>query len=630
MSRNNKRITSLLCVVITIFNLIGLYTTVYGNETDLLAFPTSYRPYIQALLSQHPNWVFEPYNTGVDWDELVAYQADKDRNLIEKTSNPERYFSKAEGDYNPETGTYIGKSGANWVTPKDEVIKHYLDPRNFLNDSDAFMFLKLSFNEEVHTAENVEVLLKKSWMHNKKLEDDSSMTYAEAFVKSGKETSVSAFFLAARVMQENGSGTSALISGTYSGYEGYYNYFNHGAYGTTEYEIIVSGLKSAKQNGWNTRYKALYGGANTLATKYIARNQYTLYFQKFDVVNGISYHQYMQNIQAPMTEGWTMRKAYKNVGLLEESYIFSIPVYENMPESACPLPEENTITPPPVTDATATPDMKLPPSATVSAGTVDKTKGTMTVNISNVVSESGGVMVVARAYSEANGADDIQTYDGVLNNDGTYTVTIDIAKHDNVRGKYGIEIYITDNSYYEEYVGNVSMTISEVSNPVLTIIQYQNTLRLKLSNIDNDTGVDKVSFPVWSDENGQDDLVWYPAVYQNGNWICTVNLTVHKSSKNQISIHAYTIDTEGNRNIATGKTITVRDADPLWGDVNYDGIVNAADALEVLKGACTLKSLTDEEKVAADVNFDSICNATDALLILKSAVGLATLPEISW
>ena len=39
---------------------------------------------------------------------------------------------------------------------------------------------------------------------------------------------------------------------------------------------------------------------------------------------------------------------------------------------------------------------------------------------------------------------------------------------------------------------------------------------------------DKVYFPVWSEENGQDDIVWYPAEKQvDGSWICTVNLADH-------------------------------------------------------------------------------------------------------
>lgn len=622
MNRNNKKITSLLCVVTILLSLLGVYTPVYGNSTNISAFPASYQSYIKSLISAHPNWVFEPYNTGIDWNELVAYQKAKDRSLIEKSSNPEIYFSKEPGNYDAATGTYIGKSGANWVVPNDETIMHYLDPRNFLNDSDVFMFLKLSFNEAVHTANNIEVLLGNSWMHNRKLEDDSSMTYAQAFEKSGKETQVSSFFLAARVIQENGSGTSALISGTYPGYEGYYNYFNHGAYGSTEAEIIVNGLNSAKQNGWNTRYKALYGGANTLATKYIARNQYTLYFQKFDVVNGISYHQYMQNIQAPFYEGRTMRKAYNNVGLLEEAYVFSIPIYNNMPASACPLPDKAV--------PTATPIVSTPPAATVSVGAVDKLSGTMTVNITNVSSGNGEVKLEVRAYSQVNGADDLKVYNPVLSNDGSYTACIDIANHGNTRGKYAIEVYASDNVFSNELVGSVTMTIPEISKPVLTVIQYQNTLKLKLSNIDDAYDVTEVRFPVWSKENGQDDLVWYPAVKQNGYWVCTVNLTVHKSSEKNVAVHAYFTDSKEGQKFATGTSVTVRDTDPLWGDVDSDGSVNAKDALETLKGAVGINKLSDFQKAAADVNFDGQSNAADALLILKSAVGVAKIPIITW
>lgn len=605
---------SLFCIVVMLISIIGIMPT-YANSTNLEAFPESYRPYIQAMLKAHPNWVFEPYNTGIEWSELVSYQAEKDRNLIDKTANPEKYFSKASGNYDASTGTYIGKSGPNWVVPNDETIKHYLDPRNFLNDSDVFMFLKLDYNANVHTSKNVEVLLGSSWMHNRKLEDDSSMTYADAFVKTGKETGVSSFFLAARVMQEQGSGTSALISGTYPGYEGYYNYFNHGAYGSTTSEIIVNGLASAKANGWNTRYKSLAGGAATLSTKYIARKQYTLYFQKFDVVDGISYHQYMQNIQAPLSEGHTMRKAYNNVGLLDAAYVFSVPVYNNMPASACPLPGEEIV--------------KIPPSATLSAGAVDRNAGTMTVNVSNVVTDSGIKRILIKAYSEANGADDIHSYDVSRNSDGSYSAVINIANHNNEYGKYIAEVYIMDNTNYEECVGTVEFNITQLKKPTLTVVQYQNTLKLKLSNIDSAYNISAVRFPVWSNENGQDDLLWYNGVKNKDYWVCTVNLDSHRTSELLITVHAYMTD-NSVQTLAAGRTVKIRKSDPLWGDVNFDGYVNASDALEVLKAASSLVKLDDEQKAAADVNFDEICNASDALLILKNAVNLAELPQINW
>ena len=57
------------------------------------------------------------------------------------------------------------------------------------------------------------------------------------------------------------------------------------------------------------------------------------------------------------------------------------------------------------------------------------------------------------------------------------------------------------------------------------------------------------------------------------------------------------------------------------GDVNRDGVVNASDALLVLKAAVGKAVLTDSETVAGDMNRDGRLDATDALAILKKAVG---------
>ncbi len=59
----------------------------------------------------------------------------------------------------------------------------------------------------------------------------------------------------------------------------------------------------------------------------------------------------------------------------------------------------------------------------------------------------------------------------------------------------------------------------------------------------------------------------------------------------------------------------------LMGDVNEDGKVNAADALQVLSFAVGKRTLTDAQKAVADVNKDGKINAGDALEILKKSVG---------
>jgi len=63
------------------------------------------------------------------------------------------------------------------------------------------------------------------------------------------------------------------------------------------------------------------------------------------------------------------------------------------------------------------------------------------------------------------------------------------------------------------------------------------------------------------------------------------------------------------------------------GDVNYDGDVDAADALLVLKADVRLTTLTTAQKAIADVNSDGEVDAADAIWILKYNAGLIDITE---
>ena len=91
-------------------------------------------------------------------------------------------------------------------------------------------------------------------------------------------------------------------------------------------------LNYAKNQGWDTMYKAITGGAGFLANGYINAGQDTLYSQKWDII-GPYYidHQYMQNIQAPASESYKTYLNYNNLGLINNEFMFVIPVYQDMP-----------------------------------------------------------------------------------------------------------------------------------------------------------------------------------------------------------------------------------------------------------------------------------------------------------
>lgn len=296
---------------------------------DIEQFPESYKAALLTLKEAHPNWVFVKMDTQLDWNTVVAEELLGGRSLI----------SSSLAGYLQE-----GKFSSGWSYATKEALEYYLDPRNSLKEKEIFQFEQLTFNESYHIdcEAAVQRFLDNTFMKGNV--PQTVMPYAHVFWAIGKEQNISPFHLASRVYQEQGSGNSPLISGTYPGYEGYYNYFNVGASGKTNQEVIENGLKYAKEHDWNTPYFALYYGSKVIASNYIAKGQDTLYLQKFDVDdsnNGLFWHQYMQNISAPISESRSIYRLYEQAGALDNLFVFKIPVYTNMPEVACPMPENS-------------------------------------------------------------------------------------------------------------------------------------------------------------------------------------------------------------------------------------------------------------------------------------------------
>lgn len=307
------------------------YAAEDGSHPDIEQFPVSYQAALRELKAKHPNWTFVKMNTTLDWDTTIRNELKDGRSLVYKTF-PD--WAK-NGLY--DTG--------NWYYATEAVLKVYMDPRNALTENAIFQFEQLTYNEEYHTLEAMRKFLDNTFMNGSKPAPGmDTLTYAELFWYMGKheDRNVSPFHLAARVLQEQGQGKSPLISGTYPGYEGYYNYFNIGATGTTNQAVIESGLAYAKKAGWDSVYMSLWGGAGFISGNYIKKGQDTLYLQKFNVNPNGTYapytHQYMQNISAPTSEALSIKKLYANANSLDSTFVFKIPVYENMPAKACTEP----------------------------------------------------------------------------------------------------------------------------------------------------------------------------------------------------------------------------------------------------------------------------------------------------
>ncbi len=288
---------------------------------DIEKFPQSYREALTELKEKHPNWVFQVYDTGLDWNTVMYNETNPaSRSLLPS------YFA--------DDMIIEGTSENGWSHATEKAVEYYLDPRNWLTEDYIFQFELLTYNSDYQGIATVQKVLQNSFMSGL-IEDEESLTYAQAFFNIGSTLGISPVHLASRVYQEQGTkGNSPLISGTYEGFEGYYNYFNIQATGSTAEAVYRNGLTEAKSEGWNTRYKALEGGSKKVANNYILKGQDTLYLQKFDLDDsyyGRYWHQYMQNLAAPSNEGRKTKKAYESIGVLDNEFVFKIPVFKNMP-----------------------------------------------------------------------------------------------------------------------------------------------------------------------------------------------------------------------------------------------------------------------------------------------------------
>ncbi len=310
-------------------------------------FPESYKVELRKLHEIHPEWVFTALHTNLDWNTVIKNESVVGKSLV-SIQAPEAWRSVEKGAYNVSGKYYIGLDGSSWVAAHQSVVEYYMDPRNFLNESTILMFENLSYNPDVQTITGVQSILKNCFMKGNYTTPDTkeTLSYAQTFIDAAKKSNVSPYHLATRALQEQGVNGSSLAKGTVAKFPGYFNFFNIQAYTSSSYTAVENGARYAMTTNskyllpWTNQYKSIVGGSIWIGTGYINKEQDTLYLQKFDVTdggNGYYTHQYMTNIQAAESEAKIMKRAYP-AEVFSSALEFKIPVYKNMPETACPRP----------------------------------------------------------------------------------------------------------------------------------------------------------------------------------------------------------------------------------------------------------------------------------------------------
>ena len=542
----------------------------YSEYLTALGFPESYHQYLIKLHNSHPNWQFKSLKADINFNKMVSIEYDelyKGWSLIEDTgSYYDGYKSTESWSYDYLTNIYNNKfkgGGMYWYAANKETIAYYLDPRNFLNEKQIFMFEKLAYNQNYHTKEGIEKMLSNTFMTGY-ADEENEKTYADAFIYAANEYQISPYILISRIIQEVGAKGSTIVSGTVEGYEGYYNFYNIKATGVTSSEIIANGLKYAKEQNWNTPYKAIVEGAKFIDSNYIGKGQDTLYLQKWDLY-GPNYgaNQYMQNIEAPANESIKTYNGYNDINLIDSPFTFIIPVFNNMPE-------KNNL------PINANPNNYL---------------SSLSIN---------GDYLFENAINET-------TFD--LNLDGSTT---------------SIDIEATKVSSKSTISGTGSISLSGEKQQIIIKCTAENgntrnyTINITRNNTEKALDISEILRTL----NIKNDGNYIYGYELNTNIADIIKSITDKEAKATI-IYKDKLGKEKKEGIiASGDIIKIKTDHEekeysiiIYGDVSSDGKITSADYIAIKNHIMDVKKLSDIEKIWADINKDGKVTSADYIAI---------------
>lgn len=578
--------------------------TDYETYLKNLGFPDDYIPYLVKLHKDHPSWEFKPLITNLYWNQVLDGFDGKTALL---------YLGKTSGEISPAYKNYKyyltslvdNIDGANWYPVKSSIVAFYLDPRNFLTEKFVFMFESLRYD---YGESSKEVLDINSPTAQKYLNTISSVLngsylnvdeYKRYFIEAGFTHNVSPVHLTTRSKGEGAanekytavSGNNPDLYGNFN-INGLYNYYNISAYlGAFKPNDIYN---SPVKNGllyacgskcgnsdtygrpWDTREKAIKGGAQYIAERFISVGQFSMYLQRYNVnpesKNSLYTHAYQTNVLAPCSDAADSYTSYKNMGLLNEAYIFEIPIFKEMPKV-----------------------VSLP-------------------NIASSINTIEGITINGKKVS--NFDKDLLEF------------TAYVDKNDK---EYNVVVNLTDSTSKVEGAGKITFEENEklIELKVTAEDGSTRTYKMTLFKVEDTTTIEEIINNLAVKRNG--NILYGISAGTLGTTLTSsinklspgTTITLNEANSSAASLTGI-LKTGQELKITTPSGETETFSLAIKGDVSGDGEITILDLLKVQKHLLKASLLTDEYLVAADTSDDNEVTILDLLRIQKYILKIIT------
>jgi hypothetical protein len=237
-------------------------------------------------------------------------------------------------------------------------------------------------------------------------------------------------------------------------------------------------------------------------------------------------------------------------------------------------------------------------SMTATSVTAVVSNGKITATIKGITAPYGITEMLIPVWSETGGQDDIKWYTATKQSDGSYKLTLDIKDHNYDTGDYILHAYGKDSNGKMTFVGaaKASVVIEPMTATSVTASVSGNKITATIKGINAPGGIKQISVPVWSDADGQDDLVWYLAEKQSdGSYMVTVDIKDHKYVGGTYSIHAYGTEFSGRMTLLGNTSANITATKPMT--------------------ASTVKAVVNENIITATVSGITAPNGIKSILI---------------
>ncbi|NQH40985.1 N-acetylmuramoyl-L-alanine amidase [Streptococcus suis] len=198
-------------------------------------------------------------------------------------------------------------------------------------------------------------------------------------------------------------------------------------------------------------------------------------------------------------------------------------------------------------------------SGTITVSNINAENGSFVVKITNVASPNGVKSVIVPTWTENKSVDDIVFHEAVRQSDGSYEVTIKKSEHKNETGKYITTVYYQGKDGNRTFVGTTNVTLpasetveksTEKASGKVTVSNVNSnsgTYDVAISEVKSPVAIDKVLVPTWTENKGQDDIIWHEASRQpDGTYKYTVKKFEHNNEIGKYVSHVYYRGTDGS------------------------------------------------------------------------------------